>query len=212
MTTGSGPDERHPTFVALDVPDPTVAEVRARLGDLPAEVDATWTRPDGWHVTLAWLDRLDRDLVRLVAVVTSQTVADVAIGGTHPPNVGPEGVGEAVLGPPVLLGRAVAFRVEVPPLLDTLQAALTEHLAALDERLSERARDALARPWRPHLTVARARRGTGPQRLHRAVRAAWDDAPDDPVRWRPATLGLYASHTGDGPARYVQRAGWALLP
>ncbi|MBY5163503.1 2'-5' RNA ligase family protein [Salsipaludibacter albus] len=208
MTTGA--DEQHTMFVALDVPGPTVAEVRARLGDLPVRVDATWTRPDGWHVTLAWLDRLDRELVRRVAGIIGRTVADVVVGGLHGPVAGPAGVGDAVLGPPVRLGRAVALRVEVPPLLDTLQTTLAERLAALDERLSERARDALARPWRPHLTVARARRGTGPQGLHRAVRAAWDDAPDDPVGWRPDTVGLYASHTGDGPAHYVQRDGWAL--
>jgi 2'-5' RNA ligase len=51
------------------------------------------------------------------------------------------------------------------------------------------------RALRPHVTVARARRGPSP-------RAAGLDPPPPALSFEPEALVLYRSHTGAGGARY----------
>lgn len=186
-------------FLAIDLPD----DVRAAVRDLvhPVEAsDATWTRPAGWHITLVWFDRLDDRLVSAVAARVAPVV-EHGVGVVEQEPVPLE------LGGPIVLGRAVALRVAGPRWLFELRQRLVEDLSgALGPRLSTRARDALDRPFRPHVTLARARRGGSAHPLRDALAERWKA----PLAWSPTSVALLGSHTGDGPAHYRIRARWPL--
>ena len=195
-------------FLALEVPAEARRAVIGMLGRLPDEVDAAWTRPEGWHVTVAWLDRLDdagvdrvRGLVDGVVaagpVAAGPVTAGVVADATAPPMI--------TLDRPIRFGRAVGLRGEASPSVHAVQQALATTLAGgVDDTLSDRARDGLGRPWRPHLTLARARRGGDPARIRAAIASRWTG----PVSWPVEGLALVASHVGGGPARYVARHRW----
>lgn len=186
-------------FLALHLPTDLVAVVEAALGDLPGVVDAAWTRPSGWHVTLAWLDRLDDDLADRVGAVTADVVTQFGAAFGQPR--------VAVLDGVVRLGRAVGLRVDLSDAVLGLHERLVRDLqAAAGADLSPRARQALERPLCPHLTLARVRRGDDPARVRAAVAERWPG----PVTWPVSQVALVESHPGDGPAHYAVRAAWPL--
>lgn len=178
-------------FVALPVPDHV--RVLATAAVAPARdlaPDLTWTRPDGWHVTLAYVGDVpaaaEPAIARAVADAAAATAPiDLRLGAAG--RFGRHALWLAVRDDPA--GAVAALGVAV-------QAALLADGLPVDER-----------PVRPHLTLARGARGRG---------AAVDDRVVDAfesveVGWSADAVDLVASVRGDGPARYPTRSTWPLL-
>jgi RNA 2',3'-cyclic 3'-phosphodiesterase len=147
--------------------------------------DWRWTRPEGWHVTLAFLGEVAPDRVTDAAWATVPVAA-----GT--------GAIELRLGPLGRFGRGV------------LHVAVEDRPEGVVADLGERVQTALAaagvpvqqREVRPHLTLARARRGARP-----AVPALEPHG----VSWVVDEARLYASHLGAGGAAYEVLERFPLL-
>jgi RNA 2',3'-cyclic 3'-phosphodiesterase len=172
-------------FVALDLP----AEARVGLAawaDAAAPAAVRRVPAANLHVTLAFLGaRSEADAGAVGAL----------LAGLARPLEPLHGAGALWLPPRRPGVLAVALRGG--PDLSSLQADLVAGLAAGIGFEAER------RPFRPHVTVGRVRRGT-PVDTHRAL-----DPPAPELAFAPAALTLYRSHTGAGGARYepLTRAG-----
>jgi RNA 2',3'-cyclic 3'-phosphodiesterase len=169
-------------FVALELP----AEVRAAL-PAPAE---PWrpVRPDGLHVTLAFLGSLPSPEPVVAAL---------------PPSLPPAGplrtVGAVAL--PRRRPRVLAVELEdVTGRCGAVQAAVAGALRAAGLYAADHPR------WLAHVTIGRA-----PSRPGRVGR----DEPlpaVEPLEFVPEAVTLYASHLGHGPARYEALRAWPLAP
>lgn len=169
-------------FVGLSVDDVVRDALTSALRPLWAEGhDVAWTRPSGWHVTLAFVGDTDRSPEDLASAVTP-VVADAAR-------------------PRLSLVPAATWwdRSIVLPVDDAGWCARVG--AEIQLGLQEAGVDLVPRAVRPHLTCGR-RRGA------RADPPPFDAAHLDAVvadatgSWSPATVDVFASVTGDGPARY----------
>lgn len=173
-------------FVALPVDEAVRAALAAAVEPLrPGAREASagqsphgwrWTRPEGWHVTLAFLGEVEPDRVADAAPACAGAAA-----GT--------GAIELRLGGLGRFGRGV------------LHVAVEDRPAGAVANLGARVQDALAaagvpvqqREVRPHLTLARARRRARPTL----------PALEPPVgSWVVDEARLYASHPGRGGAVY----------
>jgi 2'-5' RNA ligase len=170
-------------FVAADLPD----DVRAAL--------AAW-RPDdgalrvvdaqGLHVTLCFLGWRDEARAEAIGAAAAACAAPV----------GPLTV-QAGLWLPPRRPRVLAVRLDDPE----------GRLAALQQRVSDAmvraaGHEPEARPFLPHVTVARVRRGA------RAPRG--ELAPPPALRFAPPALTLYRSHMSRDGARYEPLASAPL--
>lgn len=175
-------------FVALPVPAAVRRRLEAAVDGLPERYPGLrWTRPEGWHVTLAFLGEVPEDTVDTV----TGTVAAAVSGATAP---------TLRLGEPGRFGRTVAWVgvVDEPPgtvaaLGATVQTALVDAGLRLDRR-----------DVHPHLTLARVRRGA------RLPRHLLDDLPRVEAGWTPEAVVTYRSHLQPGGAVYepLARSGW----
>jgi RNA 2',3'-cyclic 3'-phosphodiesterase len=175
-------------FVALELP----ADVRAQLaafGRAAAEADDGLRAVDGGalHATLAFLGHRD---------VADVEPAREAVRGMHASAVA------LALGEPLWLapGRPHVLTVE----LDDVDGALAAMRADVVERLAGALEwEPESRAFRPHVTVARVRRGARPRR----------DLPDAPrASFAGEAVTLLRSHLGGGPARYEGLERVALGP
>jgi 2'-5' RNA ligase len=151
-------------FVAVEAP-PELVGLLERL-DRPARPGLRWTEPHQWHVTLCFVGQADPE--RVVAAL--------------PPEL--PGPAHAVAGPrPAVLSRHV-WALPVSG-LDLLAAAVTARLAPL--------MPPPGRPFRGHLTLARARRPAALDGLAR---------PDIACRWQVGSVVAYRSELHPSGARY----------
>jgi len=170
-------------FVALELPAAVRADLAA-FGHAAAAADPALraVSEDALHLTLAFLGHRD------------------------PADIDP--AGEAVRGvrstaPVLALGDALWLAPRRP---HVLTVALTGMLAPLHAQVVERLVAALdweadARPFRPHVTLARVRRGARPHR----------ELPDpQQAAFAGEAVVLYRSHLGRGPARYEPLARVSL--
>ena len=160
-----------------------MADVR---GDGALEADWRWADPEGWHITLAFLGATPPEVVPAVVAQLSRDLAEyerfsVAAGGIG-----------------AFPGRSRA-------------RVLWYGIQDADRRLAELARMVRAAtgtdeaaPFRPHVTLARARERHG---------APLPSLPHGlPVGVVPVnTVTLMRSHVGHGPARYEALAEFPLL-
>lgn len=170
-------------FVALDLPGPAVGAL-ARFRDAAAD-PAAW-RPlaeETFHVTLAFLGGRD-DATPAARVVEALTFAAPVLA-----------LGDALLLPPRRARALTAEIVDPSGELGGLQAVVADRLAAAGEYEPE------ARPFRPHVTVARLRKG--------AVSPRSVPAAPPPVDFAGGAVVLYRSHPGPGGARYEPLASRA---
>lgn len=170
-------------FVAADLP----GDVRAAL--------AAW-RPDdgalravdaqGLHVTLCFLGW--RDEARAEAIGAAATACAAPVG---PLTV------QAGLWLPPRRPRVLAVRLDDPKgRLAALQQCVSDAMVGAADYEPE------ARPFLPHVTVARARRGARPAR----------GLPGAPaLGFRPRAVTLFESRTGGPAPRYVE-LGTVALP
>lgn len=178
-------------FVAVPLPDAGREAIerlvgRVRADASPGEREVRWVRLDGIHVTLRFLGpTLEPRIPDAVAAIraTAATCAPFEAvldgAGAFPGLVRPRtlwiGIGEGADG----LGK--------------LAARLAAELAARGWPADER-------PFRAHLTLARA---DGIAAGTRTAQQLIDAAADLRVRWTVDRIVLFESITGGGPARYV---------
>jgi 2'-5' RNA ligase len=180
-------------FVGVPLPDDAAATVAAivegvRAQPLPAGArDVRWVRLDGLHLTLRFLGPTPEERI----ADTEAAVLSVAHAIDAPIELELAGAGTF---PPVGRPRTIWIGV----------AGDTEAL----ERLGRRTEEALvaagwppdARPFRPHLTLARSDGvAVGPLVAGRLASATAETR----IRCSIDRIGLFESVTGGGPARYV---------
>ncbi len=162
-------------FVALDLP---AAALRALEAFRDAAADqVVWRRLDAstFHVTLAFIGHREQaDVARCIAALSAVPVV-------APP---------LVVGRALLLTRVLTVALEDPTGgLGRLQAAVSAALAGVGVYEPEE------RPFRPHVTVGRLRKGARPPR-----RASLPDP--EPVGFTGGPVVLYRSLLGRGGATY----------
>ncbi|OIJ63650.1 RNA 2',3'-cyclic phosphodiesterase [Streptomyces mangrovisoli] len=188
-------DQTHPAairvFIALAPPDHAKDElVRALRSGYAAHPDVRWNRVEDWHITLAFLGELPPATARLLRAPLAALASD------RPP------LGLALRGSGVFDDRVLWSGIDGD--LDEL------HLLAADVRALVKASGITfeERPLRPHLTLARARRGdrTSMTDIARTI-AGFSGAP-----WPAARLHLVGSSAvrGRGPVHYRDIESWAF--
>jgi 2'-5' RNA ligase len=170
-------------FVAIWPPEQLLSDLVAL--QRPAQHGVRWTTPEQWHVTLSFLGSHDAsvlpDMERSLEEVTASY----------------KGRAQAVAGPaPEPLSR----RVWALPVggLDLLAAAVREAVGRWESP------DVRARPFRGHLTLARAKRGAPASTLAGLGR------PPVRMSWAVQEVTLVASTTRPEGARYEVVAGWSF--
>jgi len=179
-------------FIAVPLPAEAAAQVAALVDRVRAEGipgggrDVRWVRLDGLHLTLRFLgptldDRVQpaADAVRRVG--RDVTAFDVAIRG-------------AGAFPPV--GRPRALWLGITEGADELSSLA----AAVDGALADGGWSLDPKPFRAHLTLARADGVPAGSAIGAKLAEA---AADLDLRFRATSMGLFESLTGAGPARYV---------
>ena len=168
-------------FVAVPIGDSLRRDLAAaveRWRTRPDLASLRWTDPAGWHVTLAFLGAVDLGHVEEL----STTVKGVAVD-SQPAHLVTGGVG----GFPSARRAWVAWYGVADP---------NHHLAVIAQRLRAALDLDASAPFRPHLTLARAK--GEPIDL-----TAWCEEAAGPAGTLDVTgLDLMRSHLGRGPARY----------
>jgi RNA 2',3'-cyclic 3'-phosphodiesterase len=175
-------------FVAVPLPTDARAAIEELVAGLPVPADrrpVRWVRLDGLHVTLRFVGpTLDERLQPLREAV------DAVAAGARPFTVTLSGAGTF---PPA--GRPRALWLGITNGADELGSLAS----ALDRQLTGAGWPSDDRPFRPHLTLARADGvWSGAQTARELIRAAADLVLSFPAD----RLVLFESHTGGGPARY----------
>ncbi len=183
--------DRWRCFVAVPLDDAIRSSLAGSVAQWREEPPADalrWADPDGWYLTLAFLgdvepDRLSDTEGRVAGVAVDHRAIQVETGrlGAFPRPGSARTLWYGVLDPGDLL------------------AAMARALAATFEL-------ALDEPFRPHITLARARR------RHVDVRGWIDRASESAPAGRLSVgaLHLMRSHLGAGPARYETLGSWRL--
>lgn len=177
-------------FVALTPPGEAVEELRASTAALRELAPGLrWTRPEHWHVTLAFLGEVGDNVVAELARRLNRAAA------RHPPLSLSLG-GGGRFGHQVLWTRVQGDRDELRRLAGSVQAAARRCRLPAEQR-----------PYRPHLTLARAGPATDLQPLVERL-ASWQGQ-----RWVATRLYLVRSRLGagvNGSALHEPIAGWPL--
>ncbi len=169
--------ERWRCFIAVPIGDSlrqALAEVVASWGDRGLR----WTDPANWHLTVAFLGPTDP-----ARVATIEAAMEKVASAHGPMHLSTGGLGAF---PSRERARVLWYGVEDP----------AGELAALARDLHSELGLEVAGPYRPHLTLARARRDP----VNLAPLLADASAPDGELVID--RLNFMRSHLGGGPARY----------
>ncbi len=148
--------------------------------------DARWTDPAGWHLTLAFLGSVATAQVAAIETALAQVAA------SHAP------FPLSLTGQAGMFGRRVLWvgfdaSPELSVLANDVRAALEPLGFPPDER-----------PFHPHLTLARARKGNA------LPRGLADRYVGPTTAWTVDTLDLMRSHLSRAGARYERVGAWPL--
>ncbi len=178
-------------FVAVEVPQTARDALARSIASLREQHAALrWIPPANWHLTLAFLGdtptaRRHRARIALQAAARRADPIELTIDGR---------LGR--FADRVLWAAVVSSGGALPALAAGVRDALSAAGLTIDER-----------PFRAHLTVARAGRG---RRIPRVP--AWVDGPALPVRWTASTVALVSSQPTNAGSRYRAVATWPLGP
>lgn len=180
-------------FVALDPPPSLTAALAESLAEArPLAPDARWSQAEKLHLTLAFLGHLPADRVEPIRAALARAAARHGPPAIHLGGAGTFGRGARA--------RVLWLGVDGGEALQELQAAVAAGLEAAIGYHEDR-------PYRPHLTLARAREPRGSRDLLRARDAlAALDLGSFPAR----ELLLYRSELSPGGALYTQLATFPL--
>ncbi|GGI06594.1 RNA 2',3'-cyclic phosphodiesterase [Egicoccus halophilus] len=182
-------------FVALPVPSAlreAVTRATAPLREGGGQESVRWTRPEAWHLTLAFLGATPDDRLAEVRAALDRVAAGTASIDLRSADAGRFGRRVLWLGvdddPPGAVARLGGL----------VQSSLADaHLPVQRQ------------PVHPHVTLARAGGRRGHERhdvdeaLVARVDAALTAGVPQPVAWRATALELWSSRLGRGPARYA---------
>jgi len=181
-------------FIGIPLADAVARELSALCGRLHAGTDGLrWSAPESWHITLQFLGSTTEEQYACVA-------ARLAEIRSAPVRVRLGGVG--------IFERAGIFHVEVE---------LTDELVALQQKVTAHTIpcgfEMEDRPYRPHITLARAKgdagRGDAGRRQLKKIKERVKAQP----QFSPFTAReflLYESHLGAGGSKYEVRGRFAL--
>jgi len=176
--------------VALWPPPDAVSELLAAVEEVRDDAPhLRWTRPEQWHLTLAFLGDVPDD--RRPGL--DERLARAA--NRHPP-LTLRFAGGGRFGSRLLFTRVDGDREPLTRLAASVTAAARRSKIPVDDR-----------PYRPHLTLARSRGGED----LRPVAARLE--PFAGAAWTASHLDLVESRLGKGPggtAGYVSIASWPL--
>ncbi|WEH42950.1 RNA 2',3'-cyclic phosphodiesterase [Streptomyces sp. AM 2-1-1] len=178
-------------FIALAPPDHAKEELARELGpSYLTHPRMRWNRVEDWHVTLAFLGELP------VGAVPPLRPLLAGLAAAHRPP------GLALRGSGTFDDRVLWSGVDGD--LDALRALAADVRTAVRDQGVAFAE----RPFRPHLTLARARRGD----LSSAGEIAAGLSGFTGVRWPAARLHLVGSNVGrsSGPIHYRDIEAWPL--
>ncbi|HEY8637471.1 MAG TPA: RNA 2',3'-cyclic phosphodiesterase [Candidatus Limnocylindrales bacterium] len=184
-------------FIAVPLTDAATAAVAVvvesiRAGE-PEGRGVRWVRLDGLHLTLRFLGPTPEPRVPDLAAA----VASVARDG-EPFTITIRGAGSF---PPT--GRPRTIWLDIRDGVESLEGLA----ARLDDRLAGAGWERERRPFRAHLTLARADGvRSGPATVAALTAAAADLAIESTID----RMVLFESITGSGRARYVERAATSL--
>ena len=184
-------------FIAVPLTDAATAAVAAvvetiRAGE-PEGRGVRWVRLDGLHLTLRFLGPTPEPRVPDLAAA----VASVARDG-EPFTITIRGAGSF---PPT--GRPRTIWLDIRDGVESLEGLA----ARLDDRLAGAGWERERRPFRAHLTLARADGvRAGPATVAALTAAAADLAIESTID----RMVLFESITGSGRARYLERAATSL--
>ncbi len=176
-------------FIGIPLAGAVVSELSALCERLRAGTDGLrWSAPESWHITLQFLGSVaEGQYACLAARLGEIRSAPVPIQA----------------GAPGIFERAGIFHVEVEPAdeLVALQQQVTAHMRPCGFEPENR-------PYRPHITLARAKGGAASRQLRQLK---------ERVRARPRFSAfaareflLYQSLLGPGGPKYEVRARFAL--
>jgi 2'-5' RNA ligase len=177
-------------FVAVTPPPEALDELSSATAAMrSARPELRWTRPDQWHLTLAFLGEVDDQARADLSVRLGRAAAG------HPPmRLALHGVGR--FGNRVLWTSVAGDVVALRRLAASVRAAARRARVAVEDR-----------PYRPHVTLARGREGTD---LRPVVDALAGFAGHT---WTAGELHLVRSRLGAGPertSRYELLTTWTL--
>lgn len=174
-------------FAGIAVPASVRDAIEARLSEVRRGAGRLrWTRPAGWHLTLAFLGEVPDAHAGAVVATTTTAVVDnppIALHLTHAGRFGPRVLWLAAHDDPA---------GAITQLAATLQRALAAAGLPVEQRRVE-----------PHLTLARAGRDRVDGVLLDAVQEAiWSPGPAVPLAWSADEVVVWRSLLGSGPPRY----------
>ena len=173
--------ERWRCFAGIPIDDALRAQLRAaveRWRDDASLADLRWTDPGGWHITLAFLG----------AIAPGSVPARVErMAGVAAEHSASTSAADAFGGFPTAARARVAWLG-----FEDAQGRLARLAADLSAALSVE----VTLPFKPHLTLARARRGPVDLRPWLASASVIDGVLS------ADRIALMRSHAGSGPARY----------
>lgn len=192
-------------FVAADVPDTVIASIAPLIEPLRARHDVRWTRPEGWHVTLAFVGTLDSDVHGGAADRLQRAVRDGVDDARASDARLERGIGLAI-------GAGASFgdRVLVLEVNDEPSGALDVLATSVRRSLTASGLPADDAPLRAHLTLARRPRGVRASAIGAACRDVDTAVADLAASWSLRHVGVWRSLPGAGPARYDEVSRVAL--
>ncbi|MDR3168179.1 MAG: RNA 2',3'-cyclic phosphodiesterase [Treponema sp.] len=137
------------TFVALELPPEFTRPLAAALVSVREQyLDFRWTGEENYHITLAFLGEVDGRGVSILEKVLQETIQ----------TAGPFSIraGNIIVLPPQGPAHVIALDIEKGKLeMRNLAACFEKNLAAIGEKEGYPFRKPEARPYTPHLTLAR---------------------------------------------------------
>ena len=183
------------TFLALELPDAVKAVLRRRIERLAhALPEVRFVDVAGLHLTLAFLGELDDERLAAATGAAEEAAKSHAPFTLRLASLGTFGSARS----PCVIWVGLAGEVAR---LRALQATVAD---ALEARGFARE----ARPFAPHLTLARIKRPLSDNALTALTRAQSEPSPD--TNWRADALSVMKSELARPAARYTALSRWPL--